>query len=84
MSTPVLRTECPVEFKEKEGLVLAYGNTPNGWKCCYALKALDEAGLLPNGFTAVPVFLQKDEQFTEWFISYNPNCARALSRFLSL
>ncbi|GAA5948878.1 hypothetical protein JCM3765_003939 [Sporobolomyces pararoseus] len=73
MSSPVQRTDCPAEFKEKEGLVLAYGNSPNGWKCCCALQALDEAGLLPNGFTAVPVFLQKDEQFTDWFTSYNPN-----------
>jgi glutathione S-transferase len=69
--TPVYRTEAPAEFTNP-GLVLAFGQTPNGWKITYALQALKEAGAIP-GYTVVPVFLQRDEQFTQWFIKSNPN-----------
>ncbi|GAA5926712.1 glutathione S-transferase family protein [Sporobolomyces koalae] len=71
MSTPVLRTEAPSELSNP-GLVCVWGNSPNGWKICYALEALKQAGAIPD-YTAVNVFLQKGEQFQEWFIKLNPN-----------
>ncbi|GAA5917668.1 hypothetical protein JCM5296_007443 [Sporobolomyces johnsonii] len=67
----VARTEAPAELSNP-GLVLLYGDTPNGWKITYALNSLKEAGAIPD-YTVVPVFLQTDEQFNDWFIKINPN-----------
>ncbi|GAA6015623.1 hypothetical protein JCM11491_007177 [Sporobolomyces phaffii] len=71
-NTPILRTDAPKELSNR-GLVLAFGQSPNGWKCTMALQALEEAGALPDGFTIVPVYLQNDEQFQDWFVERNPN-----------
>jgi len=71
MSTPILRTSPPPELSTP-GLVLLWGNSPNGWKITYALQALKESGQI-QGYTAVQVYLQKDEQFQDWFVELNPN-----------
>jgi len=71
MSTPILRTSAPSELSNP-GLVLLWGNSPNGWKITYALQGLKESGQIPD-YTVVQVFLQKDEQFQEWFVKLNPN-----------
>ncbi|GAA5884736.1 hypothetical protein JCM16303_005252 [Sporobolomyces ruberrimus] len=72
MSTPIPRTAAPPELSTP-GLVLLFGQTPNGWKLTYALEALKQAGTLPDGYTVVPVYLQCREQFQDWFIELNPN-----------
>ncbi|GAA6028798.1 hypothetical protein JCM8097_007401 [Rhodosporidiobolus ruineniae] len=65
------RTEPPAELSDP-GLVLLWGNTPNGWKITCLLQALKEKGAIPD-YTAVEVFLQHGEQFQPWFLRANPN-----------
>ncbi|GAA5875331.1 hypothetical protein JCM8547_003206 [Rhodosporidiobolus lusitaniae] len=66
-----IRTEAPPELFNP-GLVLLWGNSPNGWKCTYLLQALKETGAIPD-YTAVDVDLQNGEQFQPWFVAVNPN-----------
>ncbi|GAA6010041.1 hypothetical protein JCM10207_007531 [Rhodosporidiobolus poonsookiae] len=65
------RTDAPAELTNP-GLVLLWGNSPNGWKITHYLQALKEAGCIPD-YTAVEVFLQNNEQFEPWFRKINPN-----------
>ncbi|BGP17559.1 hypothetical protein JCM10213_004100 [Rhodosporidiobolus nylandii] len=67
------RTEAPAELS-KPGLVLLWGNSPNGWKPTYLLEALKEAGSIPE-YTVVEVNLSVgvSEQFQDWFVAVNPN-----------
>ncbi|GAA6059958.1 hypothetical protein JCM10212_001307 [Sporobolomyces blumeae] len=69
--TPVLSTAPPPELSTP-GLVVLFGNSPNGWKITIALEALKSVGAIPD-YTGVTVFLQSGEQFQPWFKELNPN-----------
>ncbi|GAA5980782.1 hypothetical protein JCM11641_002650 [Rhodosporidiobolus odoratus] len=65
------RTAAPTELSNS-GLVLLWGNSPNGWKPTYLLEALRQDGAVPE-YTVIQVDLLKGEQFQDWFIKVNPN-----------
>ncbi|GJN90103.1 hypothetical protein Rhopal_003102-T1 [Rhodotorula paludigena] len=73
MSAPtVVRTEAPAELSNP-GLVVFFGQSPNGWKMTWALEALKQAGAIPD-YTILEVNLTGGEQFQPWFEAINPNC----------